>query len=124
MNGPEDIGRETLTPVVCRILDHDAVEILDWQWEKFGGGSTAANVYWIAGSADVDGQVSSWSVVLKCLPQPVRGNEEILAPTEDPESALYWKREYLLYTSDLLTSLPEGFSAPQCFLAEEKEGVC
>jgi hypothetical protein len=29
MNGPEDIGRETLTPVVCRILDHDAVEILE-----------------------------------------------------------------------------------------------
>ena len=120
----EMVDRNSLTPLVHCAQDNSRLEILDWQFTKLGGGSTQADVYRVSGTARDKDQPIDWSVVLKLLPPPSSTKTDILAPTEDPTSSNYWKREFLVYVSNVLDNLPNGFSAPRCFLAEEKNGIC
>lgn len=118
------IDKNSLTPLVRRVQDNPRLEILEWQFTKLGGGSTEAEVYRVSGTARNEDEPVAWSLVLKLLPPPSSNKTGTLAPAEDPTSSNYWKREFLVYSSHLLDSLPNGLSAPRCFLAEERYDYC
>lgn len=131
MSGFEIVGREELTPIVRRAVGNDQAEIVDWRWEPVA--FTAVNplsggVVRYRGTAAVDGQQQSWSLIHKVIRLPSSAGSAAplgLAATgfEDEASYIYWKREALVYQSGLLSDLPEGLAAPRCYAVEEGAGV-
>ena len=118
------IYKDKLSRLVRRIRNDPGLEILDWTIERLAGGSTWAGVYRVAGTASEGGQPVAWSLILKTLPAPSQDDEGPLAPAADPADSNYWKREFLVYNSDLLERLPPEFGAARCYLAEEEADAC
>ena len=112
----EGIDRATLTPIVRRVLDNDAAEVLDWQCRSnhLPFNPATGGVYRVSGTAEEQGRELDWSVVLKVGGAGYMG--------DDPADPQYWKREFLAYQSGFLASLPGGIQAPRCFVAEEASG--
>lgn len=119
MNGSASIWFQNLQPadlepIVRQILDRPAVEVVDWQIKRMGGGVSEAvgigrGVNRVTGTARADGEVLPWSVVAKIF-----GPSE-LAEVNDPTFIDYWKREVLVYQSGILRQLPGGVVAPRCY---------
>ena len=118
------IDKAMLEPIVRESEGSATLEVVDWRTEPISGGSTAAGVYRISGSAKDKGRHFGWSLVLKLLRPPAPGDRGMAAPSADPTRGTYWKREYLIYESGLFHDLPGGFKAPRCHLAAEQSGIC
>ena len=110
------IDKETITPIVRMVLKDDSVNVIRWQHQALQGG-TVSQVYRFDGESqaelhtsfkdnprDDSAPIIPWSVILKIQRQWARGG--------DPES---WKREMMLYQSDLFDVLPETLAVPHCF---------
>jgi hypothetical protein len=119
------VDAAVLTPVVRQALGRDGFEIGEWKSCPIGGGvgnPVSVGLFRFSGSG-LDGLGScEWSVILKGIQSPANLGLENMGGEEDPCHWNYWKRELLLYQSDLLHNLPEGLSAPRCCGAVELEG--
>lgn len=119
------IDKSMLTPIVRQALQRDRVEVMDWQVSQLGGGAgnpVSLGLYRFAGSGlDRDERVP-WSVILKIIQSPANVGWTNMGEGDDQTHWNYWKRELLVYRSDLLTTLPEGMAAPRCYGAVELPG--
>jgi tRNA A-37 threonylcarbamoyl transferase component Bud32 len=101
----ESITHETLTPIVRQLLDQPAAVPTTWEITPIHGGSGSmvggTVLYRVSGKTEAP---NTWSLVLKILYE---------RPGETAESPYYWKREFELYRSRMLDSLPEtGLRTP------------
>lgn len=101
------IDTAMLTPLVGRLLNSDAAEIMDWQSHEIYGGGLTTKIIRFAGHARDQNTVLPWSLILKII----RPDENV----DDPTSLRYWKREALAYQSSLLADLPGPIRAPRCY---------
>jgi hypothetical protein len=110
----EAVDNHTLTPLVRQLLRDDRAEIVSWNKRAVSGGTSSEVVggygaYYFEGTARSDEEVVPWLLILKVLGKAPE------AGSEDPHDWNYWKREILVYQSDLLADLSGHFSAPRCF---------
>lgn len=113
-NKLEMIDSVALTPLVSKALHQNEVVIVDWKYEALHGASFNSEIYRFSGNAQSREKILPWSLILKIIRSPDN--------TDDPNSLNYWKREALVYQSDLLNNLPAGFCTPQCFGVIEYPG--
>lgn len=101
------VSAETLNPMVQNLLGDASVTVTDWQYEAlsggFGGGTGPSLIYRFRGHTTTQ---QPWSLILKII---------LARNQESPSNLKYWKREYELYRSGWLETLPDGLSAPRCF---------
>jgi hypothetical protein len=121
--GESKIELASLAPVVRRALGAPDAEVLDWRVAPLGGGTGVAlgagTLHRVSGTARDDDTVQVWSIVHKRLRPPAVGAGFSLSG-DDPTSQTYWKREALVYSSELLRELPAGFVAPRCHGIDER----
>jgi len=121
----EAINRATLTPPVRSALRSASAEVLDWQTTALPGGEgnpVSLGLYRISGTALDKGDALAWSMVLKMAQSPANVGAMDMGEGKDATHWNYWKREMLLYQSDLLDHLPQGLAAPRCYGVEERPG--
>lgn len=109
-----------LQPIVQQALEAPVARILTWAVTSLAisGGAATGGIYRLGGSAAVGAAPARpWSVILKILRQHAPEKDPL---PDDPQHALYWKREALAYSTDLLTDLPGGLSAPRCYAIWEQ----
>lgn len=119
------INASVVTPIVRQALQRDRFEVLDWQVRQLGGGAgnpVSAGLYRFTGSGQDGSRRLAWSVILKTIQSPANVGWENMGEGDDQTHWNYWKRELLVYRSDLLTTLPEGMAAPRCYGAVELPG--
>lgn len=101
------IQADLLTSVVSSSFGRPIDELGDWAVEAIhGGAGDTLGVYRVAGEVVQDGAESPWSVILKVIGRPERGGELV--------DWNYWRREAMLYQSELAAELPEGLERPRC----------
>src|SRR5258708_23089047 len=113
------LDRQTVSMLMCQTLDSQEVELLQWQLQAMSDwtGPATSGVYRLAGTGRDQDREVEWSLILKVL------SLKVLSPTPEgrtPASCeqghvLYWKREALVYQSDLLDDLPGGVRGPRCY---------
>jgi hypothetical protein len=106
------VDRTMLTPLVQQALAQPSVEVLNWGYELLHGGfghevSGVYGVYRFSGHAIARGETLPWSLILKASGSATSSN--------DLTAWNYWKREALVYQSQLLDTLPSGLIAPRCY---------
>ncbi|MHB8577794.1 MAG: protein kinase family protein [Dehalococcoidia bacterium] len=97
--------------VARRLLNAGEAVVTTWRIDPIAYrvvNPVSAGLFRVSGVALGAADRAIWSAVLK-LVRP--GGQSSLAP----ESVDYWRRESLVYASDLLAGLPEGFRAARCF---------
>jgi hypothetical protein len=115
------VNKETLTPVVRRILDDDTAQLGDWQLQHLqggvGGGLGTTSVHRLDGQAKSTTGSVTWSVILKILNR--HGDD-------NPAGSHYWRREADAYQSGVLDELPGRLRAPRCYAVTEEpnRGIC
>jgi Phosphotransferase enzyme family len=117
-----EIDETLLTSIARRVLDRPAATLVSWQLEPSTYrviNRVTAGLFRIAGTADDRGLTRSWSVFLKVLHHPSVDESSAFNTSDDPAHWNYWRREALVYTSDLLRDLPASLRAPRCFAATE-----
>lgn len=90
-------------------IKHWKCEPIDYRTPNF----TTGGLYRLRGVAEAYPNTLSWTLVLKVI-QPE--SEE----KNDPKHHNYWKREALVYQSNILEQLPDVIYVPQCYLVEER----
>lgn len=96
-----------LAAPVHRRLGRDDAVITDWTSHRLVGGGEGLGVWRLSGTAVTDGTVQPWSVILKGWPPQ--------EPGTNPSAWNWPHRELELYRSGLLTDLPGGIQAPECY---------
>lgn len=107
MTTPNILEPSTLTPLVGRLLADEEVTLSDCGVQPLEGGFSGSPLYRVQGQAHTRAGVKPWSLILKVI-QPTTGSQE-------PWQRDYWKREVLVYQSDLLADLPSGLAVPRCW---------
>lgn len=113
------VNQYTVAALMGQVLARQDVEVLHWRLQMLleWTGAATAGVYRLAGTGRDHGQEVQWSLILKVLSQAPCGR----VPTSgDQEHVLYWKREALVYQSDLLADLPTGLRGPRCYAVMEQ----
>ena len=121
----QSIDASTLTPIVRQSLRRDAFQLQSWQMNQFAGGfgnPVSLGLYRFEGTGQDRDQAVPWSVILKLIQSPANVGWVNMGEGEDPTHWNYWKRETLVYQSDLLETLPDGMVAPRCFGSVELPG--
>lgn len=96
----------------------EQVAITGWHVQPLGvalTNPTTGGVFRVSVEASVPGGRRSWSVILKVIRAPEALEGSNMGGDEQPDHWNYWRREGLLYRSNLLDSLLEGLIAPRCF---------
>jgi hypothetical protein len=107
------VDPEYLASLLQRTLGNPFVQIREWGVQGLKGGlEYGSAIYRLQGSVVADGNVQSWSLILKTI-QPD-------AQFDDPQGYRYWKRETQAYQSGLLQELPGQVTAPRCYDIHEK----
>ncbi|MDB5079095.1 MAG: hypothetical protein JWP00_1019 [Chloroflexi bacterium] len=107
------LDRAHLTPLVRELSGSNSLEILDWQINpiKFTiVNPITAGLFRISGTAQENTTISQWSMVLKILHPSAELPEKFWGSVN---SAVYLKRELLVYRSELKASLPAGLEMPR-----------
>lgn len=113
----ESVGEAVLTPLLRQLLEDETASVVDWLYQPVDGGFSGSAVYRFEGHAHTKNENKSWSLILKVLSPANRGQK--------PEDFEYWKREALVYQSDLLVDLPAQLIAPRCYsIVEYPEEEC
>jgi hypothetical protein len=113
------LNQQTIAALMCQTLDRQDVELLQWQIQAMSdwNGAATCGVYRLAGTGQDQDREVEWSFVLKVLCQAPEGR----APASgEQDHVLYWKREALVYQSDLLDDLPGGLRGPRCYAVTEQ----
>ena len=116
----EALDQIRLTPLVRSALENDAAEVVDWNYQAATGGLTQAagysyGIYRFKGTAQILDKRVPWSLILKAIGSASKGSQE-------PSDWSYWKREALVFQSDLLDDLSGNLVAPHCFGVDEYPG--
>ena len=114
----QSINASTLTPIVRQSLRRDSFQLQSWQINQFAGGfgnPVSLGLYRFEGTGQDREEQVPWSVILKLIQSPANVGWGDMGEGEDQTHWNYWKRETLVYQSDLLATLPEGMVAPRCF---------
>jgi hypothetical protein len=115
----------TLTAPVRTALCSDTVEVIDWRSSPMGGGfgnPVSLGLHRFSGTAQDQGDIVPWSLVLKMAQSRANVGAVDMGEGDDSTHWNYWKREMVVFQSDLLGHLPTGFAAPRCFGVEERPG--
>lgn len=117
-------SKEIMTPVVRSMLGRNTVEIDQWQYESLVEGSTGGGaVYRVLGTGYDQGESITWSLILKIQSPASSFMFDTKSQPEIPTHQKYWKRELLVYQSDLFTDLPTGLAVPRCYHIEEGPAI-
>lgn len=114
----QSIDAAALTPIIRQSLRRDAFQLQGWRMTQFAGGfgnPVSLGLYRFEGTGQDRDAPVSWSAILKLIQSPANVGWVDMGEGEDPTHWNYWKREPLVYQSDLLETLPEGMVAPRCF---------
>ncbi|SFL74810.1 Phosphotransferase enzyme family protein [Paenibacillus sp. 1_12] len=129
------INNQMLTQVVQKMLKDESANVTDWKTSELQGG-TLGKVYALSGtyslnriasnteSASVYNEHTTHSTTHKGSKLEKAGWSTILKIQKayerfgDPDS---WRREMLLYQSDLYYQLPKTLKAPVCYNMEDKQ---
>lgn len=108
------VNQQTIAALMCQTLDSQEVELLQWQIQAMADwtGPATRGVYRLAGTGWDQGREVQWSLILKVLSQTPEGRALV---SSSQAHVLYWKREALVYQSDLLDDLPGGIRGPRCY---------
>src|SRR5436190_1932561 len=101
---PSRLQASDLLPLVRQVLGKSTIEIVNWQCQRFSGSASeqttgGLGIYRISGTARDQTGSYSWSLVLKVT----TGTGE--TGSHNPATWDYWKREVLVYQSNLLDNL-------------------
>jgi hypothetical protein len=119
---PVDIAQETLTEIVQVALAAPAVRVTTWQMRPLVHrviNRVTGGVYRVAGTAQDHQQSFTWSLVLKVLHCPDHDPASDFNASAVPMHWNYWRREALVYASELLAHMPLALAAPRCFAIAE-----
>jgi hypothetical protein len=108
------LDEQTVRVLMRQILGRQDIELLKFQVHRASDwtGPATRGVYHLTGSGRDQEQEVEWSLVLKVLSLTSEGSN----PASSEEAhVLYWKREALVYQSDLLDDLPGGVKGPRCY---------
>jgi hypothetical protein len=120
---PSALDPEMLTSLVRRIVTRetvDAVEIVEQPKQQVIEGGTTGTIVRLSGTGRDQSTLIPWSVILKFVPAPGDGTTKFAQTNDDSTQYNYWRRELFVYTSDLLSDLPDGFAVPRCFHRDEQ----
>lgn len=117
----DEIGLETWTDLVRRLLDEDRTEVIERQQEPiFIGVGTGTQLYRVSGSARVGERAPrAWSLVMKVF---TTEHFDFQSVSEDPSAWDYWKREWLAYQAPWFAELSGPLVSPRCLGAGEIRG--
>jgi hypothetical protein len=122
----QSINLAVLTPIVCKSLHLDRFEIQSWkvsQIKQDAGNLVNLGLYRFEGTGqDQDDNRIPWSVILKIVQSPANAGVVNFGEAAGPTHWNYGKSESLVYSSELLETLPNGMAAPSCFGKEELPG--
>lgn len=107
-----ELDLHLLTKLVRQANQDELLEIRDWQVESLSflvAMPTTGGLYRVSGTAQSTGTIKRWSLICKIV---IPNQEEALT------ALYYWKREALVYKSELLRNLPGELRLPSCY------GVC
>ncbi|GLV53858.1 hypothetical protein KDH_07090 [Dictyobacter sp. S3.2.2.5] len=108
------LDQQTVTMLMHQVSGRQEIELSRWQLQELPGRTGAATdgVYRLTGIGMDQDRELEWSLVLKVLSLTPSGK----ASTADKlEHVLYWKREALVYQSQLLSNLPGGVRGPRYY---------
>lgn len=112
------LDRRAITAVLHQVLEREEDEPLQWQARKIAHitGAATVGVYRLTGKGRDQYGERNWSLILKMLGRTPAGK---IAAGGEQEHVLYWKREALVYQSELLNDLPGGLRGPRCYAITE-----
>lgn len=113
------LDRQMVAALMCQVLGSQEIELLKWQVREVADwtGAATSGVYRVAGTGCDQNREVEWSLILKVISRTPAGK----APAgSEQEHVLYWKREALVYQSDLLDDLPGGLRGPGCYSIMER----
>ncbi|HZR39287.1 MAG TPA: hypothetical protein VFB12_04180 [Ktedonobacteraceae bacterium] len=113
------LDQQTITALMRQVLGRQDIELMHYQVPTVAGwtGPATRGVYRVAGTGWDQGREVEWSLILKVLSQTPEGR---VMGSSSQEHVLYWKREALVYQSDLLADLPGGLRGPRCYSIMEQ----
>jgi hypothetical protein len=106
-----------LTEVVRKDQHNPELKILDWTVKPISHEKiidTTGGLFRFSGQGRSTRGIEPWTVVLKCINDPKQWGQQ-------PGEWAYWRREILVFQSDLLEQLPAGIRAPRCYGVMERE---
>src|SRR6266700_8021234 len=108
------LDEQTVSVLMRQILGRQDIELLKFQVHRASDwtGPATRGVYHLTGSGRDQEREVEWSLVLKVLSLTSEGSNPA---TSSETHVLYWKREALVYQSDLLDDLPGGVRGPRCY---------
>lgn len=107
------LSPQHLASVLQHVMGNQSVEVGEWGAHRIQGGlETGSSIYRLQGMAAVEGEVQSWTLIVKII----RPEAEF----DDPQGYRYWKREIQYYQSGLLQNLPGQVTAPACYAIDEQ----
>ena len=108
------LDEQTVRVLMRQILGRQDIELLKFQVHRASDwtGPATRGVYHLTGSGRDQEREVEWSLVLKVLSLTSEGSNPA---TSSETHVLYWKREALVYQSDLLDDLPGGVRGPRCY---------
>lgn len=97
---------------VQQMVPSEIRQFISWSCSPLGEVKEESSVYRVSSTVQLDdGSRQDYSLILKIAkPDPMR---------DEADHYYYWKREALAYQSGMLSQLPEGIRAPQCYDVEE-----
>lgn len=116
----QTLDQQTITTLMCQILDLEDGELLQWQVQEISetNGAATGGVYRLTGTGRGQDREMDWSLILKVLCRTPAGKA---SGGLEQEHVLYWKREALVYQSGLLNDLPGGLRGPHCYAVTEQD---
>lgn len=119
-----NVDAQTLTPIVRAALDSPTAAVENWQVTPITKGrASPAGLYRLSGTARVQSQQMTWSVVIKVVEAAATSLHAGNNASDDLNHMFYWKRELLVYQSGLFDQLPVGLAAPRCYQIDELPGA-
>lgn len=123
MDPIQDIDAQTLQPLLRRALGREHFEVQNWTVRQMGGGAgnpVSLGLYRFSAQGTDGPECLNGSLILKIIQSPANLGWHNLGEGQDGAHWNYWKREPLLYQSDLLDHLPAGLAAPRCYGVSER----
>jgi hypothetical protein len=111
-----DIKLEHVVFCVKQIFKGYDIEIASWRCTDIDYKTpnfTTAGLYRLHGLAYVEGENMPWSIVVKII-KPDSSEKD------DPRHHSYWKREALVFRSNVLSDLPKSLHSVDCYLIEDR----
>jgi hypothetical protein len=115
---PISLDEATLTPVLRQALGSPTARLAAWRYEPVAYtviNRITGGLYRLTGTATASTGTAPWSVFLKILQHAAPDAASTFNASDDETHWNYWRREALVYASDLLDDLPATLGAPRCY---------